>query len=128
MAARIACAPTVKPIQSYTYRTESFPCPEISLCGDFRFANVFDNDGIHVKESDFLGVRGPKSNESTFIYRIGSESKKLAKFSMYKSFVNPGEEFMLSFDFSDANIPCYQITVGIECVETAVGDPPLQVS
>ena len=83
---------------------------------------------LRVIDSDLMGMwrTGSRKDTATHVYRIGSEAKHMARLSLFKTTVIPGEEILLVFDFADASIPCYQISVGIEVEEERKHEPPLQ--
>lgn len=84
---------------------------------------------LNVIDSDLLGIwkTGTEKDMATHVYKIGSESQHMAKITIFKSTVFPGEEIMISFNFTEASIPCYMISIGIETQEFRKVEPPLQV-
>ena len=85
---------------------------------------------LQVIDSDLMGMwrTGSRRDTATHVYRIGSEAKHMARLSLFKTTATPGEDVLLCFDFTDASIPCYQISVGIEVEEERKHEPPLQAA
>eukprot|EP00053_Salpingoeca_punica_P010112 m.90968 g.90968 ORF g.90968 m.90968 type:complete len:482 (+) comp15285_c1_seq1:365-1810(+) len=52
------------------------------------------------------------------VYKIGSHEQNVVKFSLAKQSFRLGEDVFGWFDFSQSNVPCYEIHVALECVET----------
>lgn len=59
---------------------------------------------------------------------IGTGDNHVAKFTLRKSFVSPGEDFLIAFDFSNAKIRCFKVNVAIETEEKSVAPPPPQAA
>jgi len=62
------------------------------------------------------------------IFKIGSEESHMAKLTMYRQSIAPGETLLVSLDFQDAKTRCAQVTVGIETEEKRVQPPPLRAA
>jgi len=65
---------------------------------------------------------------SAKVFRIGSEAQHMAHLHIFKEFVRPGEQFLLSFGFTEADIQTYQITIGFEIEEQSKCPAALQAA
>ncbi|GBG28490.1 RAB6A-GEF complex partner protein 2 [Hondaea fermentalgiana] len=64
----------------------------------------------------------------TRIFRIGSEARHMALLHMFRDAVRPGDQVLMSFDFRNADVNCYQVTVALEIEERSKCPPSLQAA
>ncbi|KJE97218.1 hypothetical protein CAOG_07661 [Capsaspora owczarzaki ATCC 30864] len=97
----------------------SFPSLPEPAGGPSR-SELWDSDTIFELLS--LVTANVSTRQGASKFNITSSIGHVARFKLRKPAYRLGEDVVGTFDFSDATIPCYQIAIHLECIET-VGLP-----